>query len=149
MGYQHSHHHKSNCQKASLARPQIWDLYVWPIYQHSHHHKSSRQKASPATPRFGTSMYDPYTSTHIIIRVTAKKRHLLTPRFGTCMYDPSNTTTTTSKSLRVSTAPNRKNGKQGSLCNVLRPSRRLLRPGDLLHRGQPVLSQPGLLQLRF
>merc|ERR1712203_858685 len=59
---------------------------------------------------------------------------------------PSNTTTTTSKSLRVSTAPNRKNGKQGSLCNVLRPSRRLLRPGDLLHRGQPVLSQPGLLQ---
>ena len=43
---------------------QIWHLYVWPIYQHSHHHKSNCQKASPTTPRFGTCMYDSYTSTH-------------------------------------------------------------------------------------
>merc|ERR1711952_28612 len=27
--------------------PQIWHLYVIPIYQHSHHHKSNCQKASP------------------------------------------------------------------------------------------------------
>merc|ERR1712163_79497 len=80
--YQHSHHHKSNCQKASLACPQIWDLYVLPIYQHSHHHKGNRQRASPANPRFGTSMYDPYTNTHTIIRVTAKKLHLLPPDLG-------------------------------------------------------------------
>merc|ERR1712107_728640 len=72
----------------------IWVIHTGPLKQHSHHHKSNRQKASPATPRFGTSMYDPYTSTHIIIRVTAKKRHLLTPSFGTSMYDPYSSTHT-------------------------------------------------------
>ena len=80
--YQQSHHHKSNCQKASPVCTQICHLYVRPIYQHSHHHKSNCQKTSPATPGFATSMYDPYTSTHTIIRVTAKKRHLLPPDLG-------------------------------------------------------------------
>merc|ERR1711954_540627 len=80
--YQQSHHHKSNCQKASPVCTQICHLYLRPIYQHSHHHKSNCQKASPATPRFATSMYDQYTSTHTIIRVTAKKRHLLPQDLG-------------------------------------------------------------------
>ena len=31
--------------------PQIWHLYVWPIYQHSHHQKSNCQKASTAHPQ--------------------------------------------------------------------------------------------------
>merc|ERR1712218_462887 len=82
--YQHSHFHKSNRQRASISCTQIWPLYVRPIYQHSHHHKSNRQKASTScTQIWHLSMYDPYTSTHTIIRVTAKKRQHLAPRLGT------------------------------------------------------------------
>merc|ERR1711873_371844 len=55
-----------------------------PIYQHSHHHKSNRQKASTAHPQIcHLCMYDSYTSTHTIIRVTVKKRDHLAPRFAT------------------------------------------------------------------
>merc|ERR1712016_450592 len=50
-----THTHKSNCQIASPAHPQICHLCV----------------------------LDHYNSTHTIIRVTAKFRHQLTPRFGT------------------------------------------------------------------
>ena len=50
-----THTHKSNCQIASPAHPQICHLCV----------------------------LDHYNSTHTIIRVAVKKRHQLTPRFGT------------------------------------------------------------------
>ena len=72
----------------TILHPDLPPMYVWPIYQHSHHHKSNRQKAWPlCTQIWDLCMYDPYTSTHTIIRVTAKKRDHLAPRFGTsvCM----------------------------------------------------------------
>merc|ERR1711873_25695 len=51
-------------------------MYVGPIYQHSHHHKSNCQIPSPAcTQIWDPCMYDPYTSTHTIITVTVKKCH--------------------------------------------------------------------------
>ena len=68
--------------------PQIWHLYVWPIYQHSHHHKSNCQKAWPACTQIcHLCVLDPYSSIQTIIRVTAKKRDQLAPRFATsvCM----------------------------------------------------------------
>merc|ERR1712004_862949 len=71
-------------KKRHSPPPDLPPLHIGPIYQHSHHHKSNRQKASTAHPQIcHLCMYDPYTSTHTIIRVTAKKRQQLTSRFAT------------------------------------------------------------------
>merc|ERR1711873_80760 len=120
--YQHSHHHKSNCQKASTSCTQIWHLCMYDPYTSTHtiirvtvkfrhqlaprfgtsvcmthipalnHHKSNCQKASPPRPQIWHLYVRPIYKHSTIIRVTVKKRHHLTPRFGTCIYDPYTST---------------------------------------------------------
>merc|ERR1711889_2689 len=130
--YQHSHHHKSNCQIPLPPCTQIWHLcmydpytsthtiirvtvkfrhhlaprfgtpmYVRPIYQHSHHHKSNCQIPSPAcTQIWDLCVLDPYNSIHTIIRVTVKFCHQLAPRFGTSVcWTPITALTPSSEKL--------------------------------------------------